>query len=86
MNTILQFAFETGDTDPPYYQVIVIVKSDDAIDYETIEDFISSYMERSDDDAEYEHYVEDIMNGAGLSWSFASNILPESKEIHTFWI
>ena len=87
MNTILQFMFETGDASCKYYEVYVIVQSEDYIDYATIEDSIVSYFDSVDtDDTEYEDNVEDIMRESGLSWSFMGSVIPESKAIHTFWI
>lgn len=83
MNTILQFIFETGDTDCPYYQIFVIVMSNGAVDYVAIEDSI----ERLDcNDLEFNDIVEDVMKESGLSWSFVSDTIPESRAIHTFWI
>ena len=87
MNTILIFAFETGDTDCKYWQEFVIVNSNEVIDYDLLEDSISSYMESNyDEDNEYSDNVKEIMDASGLSWSFVGDIIPESKAIHTFWI
>lgn len=87
MNTILQFNFETGDASCAYYQVYVIVNSDDFIDYDTLEDSISSYMDSNyDEDNEYEDIVEDIMNASDLSWIFMGKIIPESRTIYSYWI
>lgn len=85
-STILQFNFETGDTECQYYQVLAFVQGDD-VDYGMIEDSISSYTEFAEtEDKEFQTIVEDVLDASGLIWSFMSDRIPESKAIHTFWI
>ena len=88
MNTILQFNFETGDMSCKYYQVYIVVKSQEIPDFDTLEDTITSYFESSacDGDLEYEDYVEAIMQSSGLTWEKVGETIPESKAIHSFWI
>jgi len=88
MNYILQFNFETGDASCKYYQVYVVIKSEERPDFETIEDSISSYFESSsrDEDLEYDDNVEEIMNESGLEWNFMRDDVPKSELIHSLWI
>ena len=87
-NIILQFNFETDDASCKYYQVYVIVKSEDSVNYGELEDSICSYFESdlSDDDKEYENNVEDIMRESGLTWEFVGSSFPSSDRIYSFWI
>lgn len=87
IRTILEFAFETGDTTCRYWQEWVIVESDDRVKYEELEDSIASYMDSQiSDDKEYAEMVEDIMNESGYKWEFVGKRIPESDTLYTFWI
>ena len=90
--TILQFNFETGDASCKYYQVYIIVESQNTpltqdVLY-TLEDSIMSYLDSTaaDDDPEYEDTVKDIMRESGLAWSFVATVIPESHKIYSFWV
>lgn len=86
-NIILLFAFETGDKDCPYYQILVSVSDVETIDYGSIEDSLSSYIDcKENEDNEFETVVEDVMDASGLAWSFVASKIPESEAVHTFWV
>lgn len=78
MNTLLIFAFETGDPKVKYYEVPVIVKDDFDFDsVGSIEDSFSSYLESDiSDDKEYEDMVEDVMKESGHDFEFISGSIP----------
>lgn len=85
MQDLVIFCFETGDASVPYWQEIVLVDHD-KMDYETLEDAISSYMDSVEsDDKEYEDMAIDIMNASGWKWSWFT-AGASVQEVYTYWI
>ena len=82
---LIVFCFETGDASVPYWQEIALV-GHDKMDYGTLEDSISSYMDSDAcEDKEYEEMVEDVLNASGWPWSWFT-AGASVQEVHTYWI
>lgn len=85
MQDLVIFCFETGDASVPYWQELALVDHD-KMDYGTLEDSISSYMDSDAcDDKEYEEMVEDVLNASEWPWSWFT-AGTSVQEVHTYWI
>ena len=88
MNTIVGFAFETGDTSCRFWMEWVVVRSHFRVNHDKhhdkIEEIVSDY--EADGDVEFDDQVEDIMNKTGLSWEFMGQSVPASETILMFWL
>ena len=85
MQDLIIFCFETGDSSVPYWRELVLVDHD-KMDYGTLEDSISSYMDSvASDDKEYEDMAIDVMNASGWQWKWFTSG-SQVQEVHIFWI
>jgi len=90
MTALIEFAYETGDNSKgcQYWQDYVIVKSDTPIDFNGLEDLITSYMESDEsDDKDYEDMTEEIMDTfCKGEWYFLDDRAVSINRTHTYWI
>ena len=71
MNTLIIFQFETGDSSVRYYDVPIIAKNCSMDKCKEIEDSIASFVEKMDEDLDYEDMVETVMNESGVEYGFS---------------
>lgn len=87
MESLIIFAYETGDSDCRYWQDFVIAKSDKPIDFDMLEDSIMSYMASTvSDGKEYTEMTEEIMNASDYAWYFLDDRAVSIRKVYTFWI
>lgn len=81
---LVNFNFETGDHECPYWTVTAVVK--EGFDAATLEDSFASYLEQADEDLEFEDMVEDVLNGTQWPWQFVEDGIPACDSMHTMWL
>ena len=87
MTTLLEFAYDTGDTCCNYLQEFVIVLSEDPINIAMIEDLIASYLKDGERQMSgYDGMTERIMKSCEYSWWFLDEREVSINRTHTFWI
>jgi len=87
MNTLVIFQFETGDVDPKYWNMSVIINGTFGdIEFGNLVDAMSSFLENTQIEYEFEGIVTIVMKHSGLVWHIVEDRIPECVGVWTMQI